>query len=337
MTHRYSREIRIDLIICLVASSLLGLVAVRMDLFEKIHETTRLYEAYELDEILCFLLTLLLGFSVLALRYIFILRRLARELRHSHEIIRKHNEIQSQKEKLAALGQIASGLAHEISNALQPTIGLGGYIKEGLREQGKVRHSAFMDVMMDSARHAQHIIDNVLAFAQNKSLTMVSHQAAAAFEQAIAFAAERLASTIRIEMHGLDTLEDEAGRPLVVSYNPTALSQMFLNLLKNASNAMDHEGLIVIACHPCCNLSDGNKSTSIAVSITDRGSGMDNETLHKAFDPFFTTKEASEGSGLGLPVVYNLMQQHKGEISVTSKPGKGTTFTLTFPAIINTP
>lgn len=328
---KFRKEAGIEALFALAFGLGLGGFAVHADLYEKVYHFTRDYEAYELDEFLCFLSAILVVFSFLAVRYIFVLRRLTRELRQANEIIRKHNEVQNQKEKLAALGQIASGLAHEISNALQPTIGLGGYIKESLRSQGKVKHSAFMDVMIDSAHHAQQVIDNVMAFAQSKAIILTPHPASEAFQEAISFAAERMSSTIRIEMHGLDSLEDNKGKPLFIACNRTALTQIFLNILKNASMAMSHEGVIRIDCHPSCSLMDGRKARSISLSITDHGCGMDEMTAQKVFDPFFSTKDASEGAGLGLPVVYGLMQQHKGDIGVTSKIGKGTTFTLTFP------
>lgn len=330
---KYRSGIRLEALIALAAGLLFGALAIHFDLFEKTYAFTRHHEAWQLDELFCVAFTLLTALAVLSLRYIFVLRRMTRELREANDIIHKHNEVQNQKERLAALGQMASGLAHEISNSLQPTIGLGGFIRDSLREQGKVRHSAFIDVMMSSAKHAQQIIDNVLAFAQSRPLVLEEMSAPDALRNAIDFATDRLAGSTSVRLEGLDTLTHANGTPLRMKASPTALAQIFVNLLKNAAMAMKHEGRILIETFPSCLIEEGTKHEAISVSVTDTGCGIDETAIQHVFDPFFSTKDASEGAGLGLPVVYGLVKQHGGTLSVSSEKDKGTTFTLVFPIL----
>ena len=105
------------------------------------------------------------------------------------------------------------------------------------------------------------------------------------------------------------------------------LQQVFLNIIVNARKAMPDGGILEIAASP---VKDGS---SVQVSFSDNGEGIEESALDKIFDPFFTTRKPGEGTGLGLSISYSIIKEHNGEIFVESKRGKGTTFTLVLPAV----
>jgi CheY-like chemotaxis protein len=112
-------------------------------------------------------------------------------------------------------------------------------------------------------------------------------------------------------------------KDLFVKGNKSLLSQVFMNLYSNANDAMPNGGKLTVEAKR-----KGNKVTAV---VSDTGIGMDEKTVEKIFDPFFTLKEVGKGTGLGLSTVHGIVQEHKGEISVSSKPGKGANFRISFP------
>ena len=135
-----------------------------------------------------------------------------------------------------------------------------------------------------------------------------------------------LESTINIIWNELrykaEVICDFGNIPDIKCY-PGQLNQVFMNLLLNAAQAIDDFGKITV--HTWVDKSD------VMVSIADTGSGIPEENLQRIFEPFFTTKEVGKGTGLGLSIIYDIIQRHHGEITVDSKIGKGTTFTIRLP------
>ena len=132
-----------------------------------------------------------------------------------------------------------------------------------------------------------------------------------------------LRSGITVESH-----YETALHPVHVHADPDQMSQVFLNLFINALHAMPDGGMLRISVE--------RVSSHVKAVIADTGHGIPTEDLPKIFHPFFTTKEAGKGTGLGLTVVHNMVQEHGGSIAVESEPGKGTTFTITLPAAKST-
>ena len=121
------------------------------------------------------------------------------------------------------------------------------------------------------------------------------------------------------------TLEKNYGSlPLSMCY-PRQMNQVFVNLLINAVNSIADKGVIAIK--------TWHKDDFIWVEVSDTGVGIPRQNLVKIFEPFFTTKEVGKGTGLGLSITYEIVQRHKGEITVKSEVGKGTTFTIRIPAV----
>ena len=126
----------------------------------------------------------------------------------------------------------------------------------------------------------------------------------------------------RIEIHK----EYEENLPRIDAYGGQ-LNQVFMNILDNAAFAIEKEGNIYIRIH------QDEEKKNVIIEFEDDGSGMDEQTAQKIFDPFFTTKAPGQGTGLGMSISYKVIQRHNGEISVTSKEGQGTKFTIKLPIV----
>lgn len=329
---KWSREIRIEFAAALGIFLVVSFLIISNDIFEKWFAFSRANEDWQLDEALGVLIAALAAGTILAFRHLFLLRRLAKQLAEANEIIARQAEIKSKRDKLVALGELSSGLAHEINNALQPAIGLGGFIREGLIRSGNVKHLAFMETILNSAQHAQHVIENILVFTQDRSPDLQPFPAAEIVNEAVQFGRDLLPTTILFEMIGFDPQHNPDGKDLWIEANKTSLCQIFLNLFKNAAKAMNNAGKLKVTYKENQKF-PSTGTPSILVEIEDIGCGIDQDVINRIFDPFFTTSDISEGTGLGLSVVHGLVQQHKGIITVNSSKGNGTTFSIHFPII----
>lgn len=295
--------------------------------FEWWYHYTRRHEALELDEwTLCLVAALFVG-MIFAIRHLFMLKSLMRELEAANHRIVEQNQLQARQEKLAALGELSSGMAHEINNALQPALGLGPFVRKGLEEKGNPRHLEYMDLILNSAYHMQGIIENVLAYTRDKSTELTRYNTLEMLHEALEFSTSILPSTLIFEAQ-------EPDRAVLsntfVEANKTAAMQIFANILKNAADAMEGAGTIRIVIQQET-LPTDTKKPAVCVRVIDRGCGMEPQTIERVFDPFFTTKDISTGTGLGLSVVQGLVHQHQGCITVQSAVGVGSSFNVYFP------
>ncbi|PCJ70388.1 MAG: hypothetical protein COA62_07265 [Rhodobiaceae bacterium] len=328
---RENKEIAIDLGIALVILVVVSSYFIVHDVFERWIAYTQQYEQWELDEFFAIFVALLITGVVLACRHIFVLGELLRDLEAAHKHIALQASIQTQQEKLAALGELSGGMAHEMNNALQPVLGLGELVRDGLKESGNQNHFEYMELILGSAAHAHLIIDNVLNFTRDKNIEMTRHDAFEILLETLSFSKSIMPTMIVFNISSPD--ENEA-RGVFLECDKTSLIQIFVNITKNAADAMDGEGTIDISLTQGA-MPHSPYTPAVCISISDTGCGMDERITKKIFDPFFTTKDMSEGTGLGLSSVLGLVKMHDGEISLRSTPGVGTTFTLHFPTIRN--
>lgn len=243
-----------------------------------------------------------------------------------------------QTEKLAALGQLAAGVAHEINNPV-------GYIQSNLNSLNHylTRLLGWVSDCSDSAVQQSLIAENFefikldVVDLLNESQQGVAHitsitQALTQFTRAPGKTKscelhEQINTTLRVIHNELKNkaqiIRNFSQSPLSVQFDPAQLNQVMMNLLMNAIQAMARFGQIQIDTEI-----DGNYAK---VTITDNGEGMDEHTLNHAVDPFFTTKAEGEGTGLGLSLVYNIMRRHFGKLQIDSEVGRGTTVTLWLP------
>ena len=220
-------------------------------------------------------------------------------------------------EKLAAVGQLAAGVAHELGNVLAI---IGGSVQYLLKngEEGHPYHE-YLEVIHRNVAQADRIIRSLLSFARPRDPALVPVD--------IAHLSEGICLLLKRELakqHISVFTRFSPDVPLVMA-DQEQLQQVFLNLLLNAIQAMPEGGSITLttAFDP-----EGNQ---VKIEVADTGMGIPHEHLSRIFDPFFTTKDG--GTGLGLSVSYRLIQAHEGSIQVDSREGKGTVFTLLLPAV----
>ncbi len=217
-------------------------------------------------------------------------------------------------EKLASLGTLVSGMAHEINNPVQGILGMAELI---LQEHDPVIIQEYAQDIVRCARHTATVVRDFVSYAR---------PASSGEEDEICLG-ERLADAVKMIRLGPDfghvdvVTEFEAVPPVCARRGE--IDQVFLNLISNAVQAMQGSGRLTLATRRI--------DDTIAVQISDTGGGIPKNHLARIFDPFFTTKAPGKGTGLGLSIVYKIVNKYGGTISVDSEEGNGTTFTIRFP------
>lgn len=222
-------------------------------------------------------------------------------------------------EKFAALGELVTGISHELNNKLTPILGYAQIFKT-MRLDEKV--AKYMEVIEESAFNAKKIVESLLKFARTappqKVYTNLNHT--------LKETLNLIEPHIRKNNIQLYVILDEV-LPKTMA-DPALLGQSFLNILNNACQAMEGKGGELT-------VRSYQKDGKVFFSIQDMGTGISKENLTRIFDPFFTTKEVGKGTGLGLSISYGILQNHGGTIHVESKVNHGSTFTIELP--IKTP
>jgi PAS domain S-box-containing protein len=240
-----------------------------------------------------------------------------------HFIIKNVNEKRqmerqiAQADKLAALGELSAGVAHEINNPLGIIL---GYTQLLLKEDHE--HRADLKIIEKHVQNCKNVVSDLLSFSRKGSSEMTVVDINKVVDGVIKFLSNH--SDFRnVEM----SLNPYTGDRLNILGNEQELSQVMINLLINACHAVDGKGKIDVSTRR----TDQNR---ILIIVKDNGKGVAKKYLSKIFDPFFTTKPVGQGTGLGLSVGYGIIKRHRGDISVKSTEGKGSTFTITLPAEI---
>ena len=236
-----------------------------------------------------------------------------RELKDAHEKL-------IQSEKMAAIGQLSVGIAHELKNPLAIILMSIEKMKYRLSRAATITPE---DVTMieKAATRANKVISGLLSFSRSSRLELTFLNITDAIDRAFELVQHKL------KEKGITMHKEYAPGLLSVSADRVLLEQVFSNLFLNAADATHNNGNIYARAH----LSETQKE--VVVEIADDGCGMTPEILSRIFEPFFTTKDEGKGTGLGLSLVYLLIKRHNGEIFVESTLGKGTKFTITLPLI----
>jgi two-component system NtrC family sensor kinase len=220
------------------------------------------------------------------------------------------------KEKLASMGQLAAGVAHELNNPLGSIL----LFADALYQESPEDSSQHDDLKMiiNETHRCKVIVSDLLNFARQQELLAQDTNMNVLLKEV----SDKVATQPRFEQievnYDLDPLLP------IIQADPAQLQQVFYNVLYNAADAMETGGKITISTHKL----EGDK---IEVRVTDTGSGISPENLEKLFTPFFTTKPAGKGTGLGLAIVYGIIKMHRGQIWVKSKSGQGTTVFISLP------
>ena len=279
--------------------------------------------------------------------------KIAAELEAAYQQLKSTQAQIVQQEKMASVGQLAAGVAHEINNPI-------GFIGSNLRALGKHHEKitayrkflqewgcqygddkinqeldevakklkidfvlADIEDLIEESREGveriRKIVRNLSSFSRMDKLELQKFDVNECLESTLAIAWNEIKYKATVE-------KDLADLPLIDCY-PQQLNQVFLNLLINAIHAMETKGHIKISSRLDRDL--------IKVAIQDNGSGIAEENLAKIFEPFFTTKEIGKGTGLGLSISYDIIKKHHGDIKVESTLNEGTTFTIELPLAVN--
>lgn len=223
-------------------------------------------------------------------------------------------------EKLASLGRMAAGVAHEINSPLTGIVTFGHLLLKKFPPGTQERED--IEVIIDQANRCSTIIKGLLGFAR-----------ASAAEKALTNINDVLHSSINIVRNKADFFDiklitDFDPALLRVKADSSQLQQVFLNMIMNAADAMDGKGTLELTTR---NISEDNRDF-VEVVFRDTGPGIPEENLEKLFEPFFTTKPVGKGTGLGLAVSHGIIQEHGGKITVKTRPNEGSSFIIRLPA-----
>jgi two-component system NtrC family sensor kinase len=224
-----------------------------------------------------------------------------------------------QSQRLASLGKLAAGIAHEINNPLGGILVLSSLVVEDLKEDHPHREN-LQEVIKQTMR-CRDIVKGLLQFSRqeegkieyvkvndilNNTLSLIEKQAL---------------------FHNIEVVKNlNAELPYILGDN-SQLQQVFINVILNAVQAMKEIGTLTI------NTSQDKKNDMVVIEINDTGCGIPEEMIDHVFDPFFTTKEVGEGTGLGLSIAYGIVMKHHGRMTAKSKVNEGSTFTIKIPAV----
>jgi two-component system sensor histidine kinase PilS (NtrC family) len=236
---------------------------------------------------------------------------LAEQVRKSRRELAAMEEQVRRVEKMATVGEMAAGLAHEIKN---PLASLSGSIQL-LREEVEFNedHDRLMNVVLREANRLNSLLSNFLLFARPQARKLEKIELKKALEETVSLFEKNINCADRI------TINASFLSGIWVEMDQTHLHQVLWNLLLNAAEAIDGSGCIVISMHP-------SGSANVRVEISDTGCGMSQEKTKLIFDPFYTTK--SFGTGLGLSIVHRILETYGFWVTVDSIPNKGTTFKI---------
>lgn len=241
---------------------------------------------------------------------------MARSLKDRDDRLQKAFQRITSTERLASLGQMAAGVAHEINNPLGGILLYSNLVLEEMDPDHASRKN--MEKIIYQTERCKKIVQNLLDFARTPSGDMEPLRV-----NKVILTSLNLIKDQSI-FQGIDVKTDLMDNLPLVMGDLSRLEEVFLNLFINAVDAMEGRGKIKIS-------SRISSTGMVKIYITDTGKGIDKSYLPHIFEPFFTTKEPGQGTGLGLSITYGIIQKHGGFIDVESEPGKGTTFIITLP------
>ncbi len=245
------------------------------------------------------------------------LGELASAFNRMTQIIKHNKEMEAnlaQQGKMASLGVLSSGVAHEINNPLGVILGYASYI-EGKISPDDPNYNYIHEIKRESKR-CKKIVQDLLSYARTPRPSLEETDVNALLEQIVDFAANHT------DMHHVSVIKQLApGLPRIM-VDGDQMRQVAINLILNAGAAMNEGGRLVVSTSL-----DGEGYVNLR--FADDGAGIPAENLEKIFEPFFTTK--AKGTGLGLAITRQIVEQHQGKISIESEMGKGTTVTIKLP------
>lgn len=234
------------------------------------------------------------------------------------EYVDKHLKIQNElqrAEKLSVISQLAASVAHEIRNPMTTVKGFLQLMKSDTYVNSN--HKYYIDISLKELKHAESIINDYLSLAKPNTKGFSSLNLSSELKNTISL----ITSYSNIKNISIDTSIQDS---LYINGNKDELKQILVNIIKNGIEAMEGNGVLTIRAY--------KKNGEVFIEVIDTGIGMTEEQVRRIGTPFYSTKE--NGTGVGLTISYNLVHSMKGKVELESQPGKGTKFTILFPAII---
>jgi PAS domain S-box-containing protein len=254
-----------------------------------------------------------------------ITRDITREIRLQEQL--------SQNQKLEAMGTLAGGIAHDLKNMLTPIVINSEIALMDLEDDHPAR--VLLEEIMQAARMGTDLVSQIVTFSRRSMQEKKPVAIGPVVREAVDFLRSALPSTIEIR-------QQLPGGDAVVMADSTRIKQVMINLGSNAGYAMREKGgeLDIILTRDDVSEQEAERispdlkaGTYVRIMVRDTGEGMDGPTMQRIFEPFFTTKKQGEGSGMGLSVVHGIVKEHQGAISVWSRPGRGSTFSVWLPVV----
>jgi two-component system, NtrC family, sensor kinase len=229
-----------------------------------------------------------------------------------------------QVEKMVSLGKLAATVAHELNNPLEGVLTYAKLLKRGITaeavsEDRLAEIQSELSIIADETARCGNVVKNLLLFSKHQGTGFTEEDVGAIIGRSVKLIDHLL------KMHAIKLQTSLEVSPLIITCDPQEIEQALLAIEINAVEAMPEGGTLTISA------SASAGSDTATISISDTGVGIPEAALPQIFEPFFTTKENGKGTGLGLAVVYGIMQRHRGTINVESKLHEGTTFTLSLP------
>jgi len=246
-------------------------------------------------------------------------QRLMRAFDNMAETLRETQQELLHKEKLASMGQLAAGVAHELNNPLGTILLYSNVVYKEIPEEDPHREDLLM--VIDETNRCKTIVRNLLDFARQNEVLIQPTDLNELLERLVA------EQKIRPEFGGISVKLNLDSEVPEIQADPLQLRQVFTNLMNNAVEAMEAKGGGILTI--TTRLAPFGQG--VRVSLADTGVGISEENRAKLFTPFFTTKPVGKGTGLGLAIVYGVVKMHQGQVQVQSEEGEGTIFTITLP------
>lgn len=246
------------------------------------------------------------------------LHEMNRHVQEAYENLQKTQQQLVQSEKLATVGTLAGGIAHEINNPLGAILANTQMLQRKVQDENLLKGLAIIE---KGAIRCKNIVEKVLRFARQRDRVHTPVNMKTVVEDTLMLLTHQMKYLqVKVDLQDVPPVWGDAGE----------IEQVLTNLLLNAHHAVtrmhEQDGRA-----PQIELDLFQEGSRVALRVRDNGVGMSDEVQQKAFDPFYTTKEVGQGTGLGLSVSYAILQAHRAEVQVESQEGVGTTFTLRFP------
>jgi two-component system NtrC family sensor kinase len=242
---------------------------------------------------------------------------LARALNNMLMELRRREEQLIDTRKMAAIGNLTAGIAHELNNPLNNISLTAEALIDEFDEWSREEKLKMLNVIFGQVERAGATVANLLDFTRRDEESFENISLNEVLDSTVKLVANEISlNNITLDLRLHDNLPPIKG-------NAHNLQQVFINLFLNAIQSMPDGGRLGIKSY--------TENSSIKIDVSDTGVGIPEENLDKVFEPFFTTKDVGKGTGLGLSVSYGIIKKHRGTIMVDSKPGKGTTFSITLP------